>query len=592
MSGVRRGGVSTRGVLAAIALLLVVAACGGIPDHGAVHEVKADEGTSENTVRYSPAGPIKNASPEQIIRGYLDAMLAYPVTTGTAAAFLTPDAARKWKSSAGVEIYVQPRVVSASIKDSGRADDAASIQVGLGLFEDARLDHKGRFSRVNAHKDFSFRLIKRDGQWRIANPQPGFLVNRKFFEDYYRPFDDYYFDRAGKQLVAQPVHLPVGDQLSTALVSSLLAGPGGMLDGRSRSYFPDTTQLRTSIPLRQDGLAEVEFRNDLSTLPDGEQARLSAQLIWTLKQISSITGVRITGGDNVLYADNRGIQTMNGWDSFGPKFGPGDFYALRDDKIVSVSGHTVEPLSGPWGTDAHGATSFAVSGGDIAAVGAGGSTLMIGSLRGKAVTEFPGEDLLPPVWDLQRSVWAVDRPAGATRIRVVTGAKFRTLTLGALRDVPVRSIALSPDGARYALVAGAGARTKILVGTILRNAADQPIGLGSPAEVSTVGPGIDNIRSIAWSDETNVTFLADDKVVGPQVFEARIDGSSIRGGTGSSGALLPDVQARTLATPGGPNAVRYVRDSSGSLWLLRPGSAWVSLAGRNITFVVAASSTG
>lgn len=586
-----RGRTPTKRLISGLSILVFLTGCAGIPEGGPVVKVEADHGTSQSTVRYSPAGPAKDASPQQIVRGYLDAMLAYPVTTGTAASFLTPEAAQAWNSSAGVAIYVRPEVSGPRLRGGGRQVAEESASVDLTVSEDAALDRQGRFTRVGAKKSFQFHLVKSAGQWRISNPQRGFLINRKFFDDYYRPFNDYYFDRPGKRLIADPIYLAVGDQLSTALVSSLILGPANLLGGMARTYVPDNSRLRTSVPLRTDGLAEVQFREDLSSLSSAAQERISAQTIWTLRQVPMITGVRITGGDNVLYPGDRGIQSIDSWDAFGPRYGDGLFYGVQADHIVKVDGRGVAPVAGPWGKDARGALDIAVDSDNIAAIGESRDSLMIGSFKKKSVARIAGKNLLPPRWDDTGHVWAVDRSGGATRVRLSDGETTRTIPIGSLGAYSVTSFALAPNASRYAILATVGSTSRVFVGAILRDANDSVTSLGAPTQVRAPATNFADLRSISWATDTAVTFLADDSVVGTQVFELRIDGSQVTGGTASSGALLPDVKAQALVTAGGDDPARYVTDRSHRTWLLRPGGNWELLSQKDITGLTASMTT-
>ncbi len=574
------------GIVCAIALLLVAAACGGIPDNGPIHEAKAVEGSIESTVRYAPAGPTKNATPQQIVSGYLDAMLAYPVTTGVAAEFLTPDAAKGWNAASGVQIYIRPRVASATSQDL--SETGRSTQVGLTVHGMANLDRQGNYSVGGKDMSFSFELAKTGGQWRIANPPPGFLIDQKFFDDYYRPFDDYFFDRSGRRLVARPIYVPIGDQLSTSLMASLLVGPGDLLDGHARSYLPETTKLRTSVPLRDDGVADVELRADLSGMSSGARERASTQIAWTLSQVDSVVGIRVTDGESFLYSGNQGILPKKFGQSYGPKFGSDEFYAVAKNRVVKVAGSGATPVAGPWGEDSRGATSLAVSDRqEIATVTAGQTRLILGALANDRVTHFSGQGLLSPRWDDQGNVWAFDRPKGMTRVRLMTGKTFRTLSVGSLAGLDVRSFALSPDNSRYAIISGQGAKSAVSVGSIRRDAADRPVGLSMPIAVVRADAELSNFRSVAWSDDTNVSFLANDGVVGWQIYRARIDGSDLQGGTSTSGALLPNLDAVQLATSGGDGASNYVLDAKGRLWLLRPQAVWTSLMAKDVVSLAA-----
>ena len=574
--------------------LIVLMGCAGIPDSGPVTKVNAARGGDQSTVRYSPTGPAKNASPQDIVRGYLDAMLAYPVTTGTAASFLTSEAAREWKSSAGVTVYAEPQVSTPVVQENAGKVDKPTVDIDLEVVADASLDRQGRFERVNARKQFSFRLARTNGQWRITNPQAGFLVNRKFFSDYYRPFNDYFFDKAGERLVADPIHLPVGDQLSTSLISSLTMGPKDLLDKTARTYAPEGTLLRTSVPLREDGLAEVQFRDDLSGLSSSAQERLSAQVVWTLRQVDQVTGVRITGGDNVLSPGNRGIQSINSWASFGPRFGDGGFYGVQRGRIVEVTGRDVAPVEGPWGRNARKAAEIAVDSDQLAVVDSARATLTTGSFDKTNVSTFSGRRFLRPIQDDQGTVWAMDRPGSEMRLRLLEDKKFRQIPIGRLAEFRLDSFALSPDGSRYAVIADVGGAGQVYAGSVLRNAQDAVESFGDPVLLRPNGADFTSPRSISWATATTVTFLADDSVVGTQVFESRIDGSSSSGATASGGSLLPDVSATSLVTTGGDDPTRYVTDKTRHTWLLRPGGAWERLDPIGVIGLTAsyASSTG
>jgi hypothetical protein len=69
----------------ALVTVLVLSACAGIPTSGPVTKVAAADDLGQSAVRYTPARPLRGASPEQIVRGFLDAMLAFPTSSRTAA---------------------------------------------------------------------------------------------------------------------------------------------------------------------------------------------------------------------------------------------------------------------------------------------------------------------------------------------------------------------------------------------------------------------------------------------------------------------------------------------------------------------------
>ena len=141
------------------------------------------------------------------------------------------------------------------------------------------------------------------------------------------------------------------------------------------------------------------------------------------------------------------------------------------------------------------------------------------------------------------------------------------------------------------MLADVGSTSQVFVGSVLRDANDAVTSLGAPNPVQVKEVTFAGARSISWADDTTVTFLAEDSVVGTQIFEARIDGSQVSGGTANSGALLPDVSARALATAGGDDPIRYVTDAADRTWLLRPGSNWEQLSQKGITALTASTTT-
>lgn len=572
-----------------VAVVAALAGCAVIPDSGPVTKAGAVSGTNASTVRYAPAGPAKDASAQDIVRGYLDAMLAYPITSGTAAMFLSKDAADSWKPSAGVTIYDEPEVATRSRTGRGAGTDDAAEFVRLAVHEVGSLNRQGDYVVADARHEFDFRLVKVRGQWRISNPQPGFLVSRKFFMDYYRPFNTYFFDPTGKRLVPEPVYVPVGDQVSTGLLSSLLMGPAPAMRTIARSYIPTGAQLRTSVPLRADGLAEVQFKNDFAGMPTRERERVAAQIAWTLRQVLQVNQIRITADDTPVLAGTIGTQSVDSWQEFGPRFGSGTFFGVQGKRLVRVVGRAVGDVGGPWQSRAEGVAELAVDDGNIAVVNSDRTSLAVGNLAKKAATTVTGNRILRPLWDDAGRLWVIDTADGDTRIRLVTGKAVRQLRVAAIGKLTIASFALSPDMARYALIARSGGSTGVYVGDVVRDANDEPTSLSAPTALPMAASRLTRLRSIAWATSTTVTFLADESAVGTQVFEARIDGSVVVGGTARSGALLPSVDATILAASGGDDPMRYVIDATGDVWMLSAGEAWERLdAGK---FTALASST-
>ena len=552
-----------------LALLVAGALMGGcaaIPSSGPVERVAEDTGPDQSTVRYAPVGPSRGASPQQIVRGYLDAMLAYPVSTGTAALYLTPAAARSWRSSEGVTVYTNPKVDLAGgvLRDSERE----SVVVQLRTRPVAHLDRQGHHQGVSEDEPRSYVLERVKGQWRISDPQDGVMVTRTYYEDYFRPFSLYFFDASGERLIPDLVHHAVGDQLPTSLVTALARGPS-RTPGSLRTYVPGAGSLRPSVTVGSTDVADVEFSSSLTKLSGRERDRLAAQIVWTLRSVPGLSGVRITGGTAILSSRGERVHPIDSWGGFGPPSGDDHTFALVGDKLVEIDGTTVRPVNGAWGRDAAGAVEVAVSDDFVAAVLPGRDRVRLTDRAGKDPVDLDGTRFVAPAWGLEDRLWLVDRPA-TTRVRVVEDGRTRALPSRGLRGLTVRSFALSPDGGRYAVTADKGGARAMYVGPVRRDEDDQVTSLGDPSRLS---PGVGDPHSVGWASTTRLGFLGASNA-GVQLYEVALDGTDLAGGDTGGGPLLPDVDATVLAARTEGDAGRWVLDGRRRLWYLPPDGSW------------------
>ncbi|MFC5677768.1 LpqB family beta-propeller domain-containing protein [Aeromicrobium endophyticum] len=567
-----RARVTTARAVGVVVVALVLSACAGIPSSGPVTKVAAADDLGQSAVRYTPARPLAGASPEQIVRGYLDAMLAFPASSRTAASFLTPQAARGWKPATQVRIYSQPEVagVQAAPDGGSAAGSDGSVTVRLGFTDDARLDRQGRYTGVEAPGSITYTLEQVDGQWRIADPQDGLLVNQKFFTDYFRSFDLYFFDRPGRRLVPDPVYLVVGDQLATTLTASLAGGPAADAQTATRTFMPARTALRPSVPVSSQGVADVEFTDDFSDLSTSSQDRLSAQLVWTLRQVPGVQAVQVVGGSTALTAGGDEVQPVQAWGGFGPSTARDRAYAVVDDRVVEADDGEVEPVSGAWGQDARGAERIAVAQSGIAGVLPGGDAVRLTSRQGKQARTIRGDGFVGPDWDSDDLLWLVDRPSGQVRVRVAEDDDVTVVPAPGLAGLGITDFKLSPDGARYAVSTRGQDGRALYVGRVVRDATDRIASLQDPARVATTAR---SPRSASWASTTELAFLGDSEV-GAQIYQVTIDGSETTSQVSRSGSLLPDVGADTLAIGQDRSPLLYVTDRRRRLWFLPPGGSW------------------
>jgi len=543
---------------------LVLGGCASIPRAGPVTEVVDDSGLGQSTVRYSPALPADDASPNDIVRGYLDAMLAYPASTRTASAFLTPAAADGWRPQAGVVVYDGARVAQPADDGARRAEGEASDAVVVTVDEVGRISSAGRYQTGRGGRAITFHLERVDEQWRISDPPDGLLVTAKFFDDYYRAFSVYFFDGPAQRLVATPVHLPVDDRLAAALVASLARGPG---DDQLRTFVPAAEDLRSTVPVT-DGVADVGFsgvdRDELDV------DRLSAQVTQTLSQVPSLDGVRVTVDDRQLGGADVLTPTTTG-DVYGIGASLNRAYGLRAGRVVRLVDDEVSPIEGPWGKDTGNARAVAVGNGAVALLDRSRGSVRIAGTDGKVRATVRGEAFMAPVVDADGRFWLVDRPGGRTRVRVVDGASVAPVSTAGLADLRLTSFDVSPDGARYLAGVGGGTSATILTGMVQRSGKDAITGLTEPGEPNDDVRG----RSPVWIGGTEIAFLGSGRS-GVELQTMLVDGSP--GDTSGGRVVLPDGDSQGLAVASSGTDQSYLTMDDGRVCHLGVGGIWRTIS--------------
>jgi hypothetical protein len=547
----RRPSLRTVAWLALAALLLgSVSACASIPGNGQVQRLADDNADDGTPVRYRPTGPDAGASPDDIVNGYFDAMLAFPVDTQVVGQYLTTDAAASWQSSAGISVYSG----ALTVLSSAQTDSTWTVTVGLQQV--AFIDAQGRYSAHSAQVNSTLTLAQVDGEWRLANPLAGLWVSEAWFRDSMRPQSLYFLNSSGQHVAAVPVWVVAGDQMATSLIVNLVAGREPSDNPSLTTVVPN--QVRASVPIDSDGIAEVSFPVS-PDIAESVQEQLIAQVAWTLSDVPGVTGVRVLAGDAVLAPRGRKSQTLDTWDDFTP-VPQRNLAALRGNKVVLVDKSRITTMAGQWGRDASGATAIGLGKQDIATLI--GNEAVVTDLAGSAERRIPGTSWLPPVIDVNGSVWLPDLANSSVRIRVLTSA-------GTLQDVDASAIAgpvsawePSPDGTRYAFVRNGA----LQVGQIIASANGWVLGTPTQLGFSVAGP----VSGFTWLDNTVVT-----SIVGPnggqKVISERVDGSQESVPTPSSKAAL-DVE-----TPSAVQAIDgttlYLLDAQGQLWRLK-GQSW------------------
>ena len=550
---------------AAVAVLLgllpVVAACSTVPLETATVQITQVPERPAPEVGIEPLSPEPGATQEQIVRGFIDAAASTRAGHPVARQFLTEQAAATWSDEGTISIISQD--YSASVTTEGAVRLTADL-IGT-------VDQRGIFDVDGGQLPREFTLEEVEGEWRIANPPDGLIMIQLDFQRLYDRRLAYFLDPTGTRVVPDPRYLIAGEAQPTALLNRVLEGPSAALAAGVRSPLSGgEVQLRSAVTVNSNSSAVVDLTG-LGSDPESILAGISAQVVWTLRQLGIQTVQIRVDGEVVQFDDIPAQQTIDDWVSFDPDSVPVDSVAhYIQDGAVAVVG-TGEPVPGQAGTGTARLISAAVKidprTGEpffLAAVGPGGrgQQLLAGPYGADTISRvLDGTTLTAPTVATTRAeIWVVRD--GAEVFLVQSGGPPRQVeatTLPAGTDV----LQLSPDGVRAAVVAD----SVLSLGTVVRNE-EGDVAL---RDLRPIAPTLTQVVDVAWRDSEELLVLAggagDDRT---SPYVVGVDGWDLDDVTVSG---LPEDPTSIAAAP--TRAPLVV--AQGAIWQLVGGNRWETI---------------
>lgn len=512
-------------VLLLLLALTVLTGCVSIPTSGPVDKVEGQQPTCQSCVNVEVAPPVSGDSGRQVVEGFLRANANYQPGYGVARQFLTRDAATTWTTDQGVLVY--------SVRPNERPEREGSVRL-MGEVVGS-LDKKHTFKAARLTLDYTFNLKRENGEWRIANPPPGLLVRDSSFERLYRSYNLYYPGGTGA-LVPEPVYLPdlrAPGNIASALVQALLEGPSDWLSPVVQTAVPSGTSMSVDSVTIVNGVAQVPLSEELLRATDPERARLAAQLVYTLQQVTGVKKVllQVAGQPfRVPQSDpsDLAVPLANISNDLNPvPFVPAEqLYAVHGPKgvlgrvDVNTDVATAEPVPGPLGEGRLDVSSLAVSvtSTELAVVTDRARVLRRGSTSGGGLTTVLSgvSGLLRPQFTRAGELFAVGQQRGQQRMWVSSGGRTRDIgatdVLGRGRVLAFR---ISPDGARMALLMRSGGRTQLALARIVRSpelAVDGWRLLDTDSPLTDVA--VSDARDLAWTQATELVVMGADRASG------------------------------------------------------------------------------
>lgn len=487
-----------------VAVALLASGCVGIPDDGPVVEAESDVRRDEELGFFNdPPGPTTGEPATDIVKHFLDAQAAIPLQTNTAKEFLTSEESATWRP--------QRRIITYDDASFPEGSNQVTVEVDGAYVLDSRGSWRGALPEDES--ELSFTMTRVDGEWRISDAPDALVVPSTWFDQAYRRVSLYFMDPTARILVPEPVYVPRGDSLASALVDGLLAGPVVGSPGVERSFLPPGLEVDLSVTVTDDNIAEVPLLGGDAMPTDDEASLLVAQLARTLAQDSTLAGFRVTIDDEPLtLADGTTTFAMDEGEALDPAGSRATslLFGLRDGRLVSGPPEALEAAAGPMGASEIGVRSLGVTldGTRVAGVTSDGTSVQVTEVRTQdadLVEVVSGvTDLAPPVWDDAERLWLLDRASGGAQISVVVDERPRTIEVEGISGRRVSHLLVSRDGSRLVAVIDRGGRDQVVVSRLRYDVGGRALG-GAPAR--TIGwedQGRLSVVDIGWASPTSI----------------------------------------------------------------------------------------
>lgn len=493
-------------VLAASAVLLT--GCIGLPESGPVVEANlAGERDGDSASSIDPRSPRPGDSRLEIVNGFLEAMMAWPISTSVAKQYLTSDSAEEWSPESTV-IYTDlaaPREDGSTVRI--RMRDAAAL--------DASGAWRGALS--GGSEILRFRLTVEDGEFRILRPVDALVVRTSWFQQRYQQVSLYFFDPTAQVLVPEPVFVPQGETFATDLVTALLAGPPPGLEGVVTTFLPQRLGVGFSVPV-EDGVAKVDLQGEAPSTSAAERELMLAQLAATLGQEPGITALKVTiGGDEIDVPGAATEYPVSSADAFDPADtgSAGVLYGLRRGRLVVGGSAELKPVSGPLGrrqSEPIASFSVAPGGNRVAAVLEDRRRAIVAALRApvegdrrRRVVVRDGSDLARPTWDAVGRLWLLDRTPRGARVLLADRGEIREVRVAGVTGTPTRRILVSRDGTRLVALVEDGGRERLVATRIAVDATGRVTRTTRATVIWSAGDA--SALDVAWTEAVQVAVL-------------------------------------------------------------------------------------
>lgn len=471
-----------RSASAIVVLLISLTGCGSIPSDGNVnHYADPAQSATENTGQLVAEGPAENASPEEVVRGFIEAGVGATDDYTVAREFLTPSLADSWQPDEKTLVHDAP--ISINHKNQGQT---YSVNVPVST----SIDNRGLATSYDTaeNQELDIKLEEVEGQWRISSAPNTTVLALSSFNQVFAPFTLYFYDPTFTYAVPDIRWFADRSTVATSLVRVLLQGPAPYLKGAVSTAVPtDTVLNRNSVPVN-GGTAAVDVSTDqsASSLSNLDTEHFKTQLTQTLSQLNGIQAVQLSVED----------QPMN--DSGLEKYVAPEVNPEVDQQVIGFSGKDLvlsnDILSDDEQTTIYTSNETMQSPAmgykrqNFAFLNAERNSLSWVNANTRS-TGITGEGLTQPSFDQYQWLWSSTENAEVKAVATGSSESDQNIDIQAdwLKGYSVKSLRISRDGTRAAIVTQSGESTAVWIAGIRRNSENKPKGLLQPVRIASSG---------------------------------------------------------------------------------------------------------
>lgn len=488
----------------AAVVLFVLSGCATIPTSGPVGKSEPLPPRSNSVnVNFQQFSPVDGATPDSIIRGFIESGTGVNDDFQVARQYLTPDLAQSWSPDKRTLVYTDAfSVVPGAAKASYDVTfEVVSTVDGTGVLTPAK---QGTTERLG------LQLAQVEGQWRISKAPDGLVLAEANFQTLFSPFSLYFYDPSFTYGVPDVRWLAGrSTRTSTSIVKAMLGGPAPYLKGAVVSAFPNGIALeRDSVPVA-DGVARIGLTAaQLLDTSVKQRQQMRAQMLTTLqKALNTVTEVK-------FLADEREIDMGGPVDIANPMIVenavPATQVALAKNELVTFDGTKIAPIPNMVSVQELAPAVPAVSySGDIFAFRAGAGNQIYSVVPGQQpALAIAGVALTPPSFAPNGWLWSAAgdgsgaviaiKPDGAGALGVPV-----VMTVPWLVGQDVTTLRISRDGTRALVISESNGVSRVSI-TGLFKTGEVPSDLNEPLGLVHTGSPTLGV----WTGESSVAVAA------------------------------------------------------------------------------------